>query len=118
MIEYVNVQLSVWGRWALRRSTTGLGYPRVCPMFRTMRSGGGYQSCEPLGMEDYVEDTDRAVQRLEARDRLLCVEFYQRGGTAVAVAQRLGVSRQRLYERLDTVHRMVLGHLNDIAAGV
>jgi DNA-binding NtrC family response regulator len=64
-----------------------------------------------------VRETDQAVSRLPEADRALCVQFYQHGGTAVAVAGRLGIARQRLYERLDAVHREVMGHLNDIAAG-
>ena len=118
MIEYVNIQLSVWGKWALRRSTAGLGYPSVCPMFQQVRHGGGYRSAPPTGVEEYVEETDQAVQRLPPQDRVLCVEFYQRGGTGSAVAQRLGIGRPRLYERLDAMHRALMGHLNDIAAGV
>lgn len=119
MIEYINVQLSIWGKAAVRRGSFGLGYPSVSPMFRDASHGGAYGSREPLGVSDaiYVDETDRAVQRLCQADQALCVEFYQRGGTAVEIARRLGIARQRLYERLDQVHRLVLGYLNDIAAG-
>lgn len=117
MIEYINVQLAIWGKWAVRRSTAGLGYPSVSPMFQQVQHGGVYRSLEPLGVCEYVHETDQAVQRLEPADRALCVEFYQLGGSAVAIAMRMGIARQRLYERLDGLHRRVLGHLNDIAAG-
>lgn len=119
MIEYINLQLSVWGKWAVRQNSRSLGYPRISPMFKDVKHGGGYGSQLPPGACDceYVRETDLAVQRLSAHDRALCVEFYQVGGSAVSVAQRLGIARQRLYERLDAVHRAVMGHLNDIAAG-
>ena len=119
MIEYINVQLSIWGKWAVRSSSKGLGYPSVSPMFNQVQHGGSYGSSDPphVCILEYVRETDLAVQRLPATDRALCVEFYQRGGTAVSVAQRLGIARQRLYERLDAIHRAVMGHLNDIAAG-
>lgn len=117
MIDYVNVQLSIWGKWAVARSTHGLGYPRVSPMFQQMQHGGVYRSREPAGVCEYVQDTDQAVQRLSAEDRVLCVEFYQRGGTGAAVARRLGLARRTLYNRIDSIHCAVLGHLNDIAAG-
>ena len=119
MIEYINVQLSIWGKWAARRNSDGLGYPTVSPMFNDAKHGGTYGSQLPAGVCDceYVSETDQAVNRLPQDDIKLCVEFYQRGGTAVSVAERLGIARQRLYERLDTVHRAVMGHLNDIAAG-
>jgi DNA-binding NtrC family response regulator len=119
MIEYINLQLSVWGKWAVRQNSKGLGYPSISPMFNQMQHGGSYGSSLPAGVSDcnYVRETDLAVQRLPEADRALCVEFYQVGGSAVSVAQRLGIARQRLYERLDAVHRAVMGHLNDIAAG-
>lgn len=119
MIEYINVQLSIWGKWAVRRNGEGLGYPSISPMFNQAQHGGSYGSQLPPGVCDceYVRETDLAVQRLLEEDRALCVEFYQRGGTAVAVASRLGMARQRMYERLDAVHRAVMAHLNDIASG-
>ncbi len=117
MITFVDVQLSIWGKWAMAQASRSAGYPSVCPMFRDMKHGGVYGSAPPAGVCDYVHDTDAAVHRLEPSDRALCVELYQVGGTAVAVAKRMGIARQRLYERLDAVHRAVLGHLNDIAAG-
>jgi hypothetical protein len=119
MIEYINVQLSIWGKWAARRNSEGLGYPSISPMFNQAQHGGSYGSQLPPGVCDceYVRETDLAVSRLPDADRALCVQFYQHGGTAVSVAQRMGIARQRLYERLDAVHRAVMGHLNDIAAG-
>ena len=35
----------------------------------------------------------------------------------VDIAGRMGIARQRLYERLDSVHRQVMGFLQDIAIG-
>jgi hypothetical protein len=117
--DYIHMQLGIWGKWAARQNSKGLGYPSISPMFNQAQHGGSYGSQLPPGVCDceYVRETDQAVQRLPEEDRALCVQLYQVGGTAVAVAGRLGMARQRLYERLDTVHRAVMGHLNDIAAG-
>ena len=118
MIDYINRQLNAWGAWANRRATDGLGYPSVSPMFQQVKHGrGGYRSHEPAGVCEYVHETDAAVQRLAPEDQKICIEFYRRGGSVVAIANRLGIARQRLYERLDAVHRAVMGHLYDIAAG-
>lgn len=119
MIPYIDMQLSIWGKWVVRSESRSLGFPSVCPMFRDASHGGAYGSREPIGVSDmiYVDQTDRAVQRLENADRVLCVEFYQRGGTAVEIAARLGIKRQRLYERIDAVHQKVMGFLNDLASG-
>lgn len=117
MIDHVNALLSAWGKWAVRCETAGLGYPSVSPMFQQMQHGGAYRSREPIGCSDYVHDTDAAVQRLDPEDRKLCREMYKIGGTTVAIASRLGMARQRFYERLHVVHQRVLGHLLDIEAG-
>jgi hypothetical protein len=119
MIEYINVQLSIWGKWAARQNSKGLGYPSISPMFNQAQHGGSYGSQLPPGVCDceYVRETELAVQRLPPADRALCVEFYQRGGTAVSVAERMGIAVRTMYDRLGRVHRAIMGHLNDIAAG-
>lgn len=119
MIPYIDVQLSVWGKWAVRNSSKGLGYPSVSPMFKDAQHGGTYGSQLPPGVSDceYVRETDLAVQRLAELDRALVVEFYQVRGTAADIASRLGIARRTMYDRLDAVHRAVMGHLNDLAAG-
>lgn len=116
MIQYIEIQLCAWGRWAMRQATRSVGYPSVSPMFRDMKSGGGYGSREPFGVDEYVGDTATAVERLEQADRRVCVERYQVGGKAEEIAARLGMSKATLFRRVDAIHLAVLGHLNDIAA--
>ena len=91
-------------------------------MFKDTRHGGVYRSAPPLGVSiterSNVEDTDRAVQRLDRVQRQLVVEYYVVGGTGEQVARRLGIGRQRLYERLAVLHATMLGLLNDVIAGV
>lgn len=121
MIEYVHTQLSIWGRWSARKSANGIGFSSVSPMFSSGRFDGLYGSRPPAGVEvcsqDHVEDTDAAVMRLSTQEKQLVVEYYIIGGTAVGIAGRLGFSRQRLYERLHSIHQSMLGHLNDVVAG-
>lgn len=115
MIPYIDVQLCVWGRWALRHKARAVGYPPVSPMFRDVQSSGVFDSKPPFGIDEYVAETDIAVQRLPDDLRLVAVEYYQIGGTAQEVATRLGFSKRTLYNRIDTMHFEVMGHLNDIA---
>lgn len=121
MIPYIDMQLSIWGKWAVSRATKGIGYPSTCPMFKDAVRKGIYNSAPPLGVSidaaDNILDTDAAVQRLTPAEKVLAVEFYQIGGTATATADRLGIARQRLYDRLHAMHQSVLGHLNDVVAG-
>jgi hypothetical protein len=121
MIEYVHVQLSVWGRWTLRKTTSGLGFPSVSPMFIGARFSGAYGSHPPIGIEvcgeDHVHDTDAAVDRLSVEKKRLCVEYYVIGGKGCDVASRLGIAKRTLYDRIDSLHADMLCNLNDVVAG-
>lgn len=114
MIEYIEVQLCAWGRWALRQDSGALGYPKTSPMFREYRSGGAYSSSVPFGVQDYVDDTDAAIKRCSLDQRKLAAQMYMVGGAAGDVASRLGISRRTLYRRLDVLHLVVMDRLHDI----
>jgi hypothetical protein len=118
MIEYIHVQLSIWGKAQMADARKGLGYASVCPMFQDARHGGSYGSRPPLGVtltaRENINDTDRAVARLDAPMRQLVVEMYLIRGTGDQVARRMGIARQRLYERLDVLHATMLGLLQDV----
>lgn len=121
MIEYIHTQLSIWGKWSLANATKGIGYSPVSPMFKGARHGEGYGSNPPPGISidcaDSIRDTDSAVSRLGREQKLLCVEYYVRGGRNEDVAARLGIAKRTLYDRLHAVHQSLLGHLNDVIAG-
>lgn len=116
MIIYIETQLNAWGRWASRQAARAVGYPRCSPMFREMRTGQAFGSQVPFGVDEYVQDTDLAVNRLSEQMRALAVECYQIGGNRTEVARRMGIAKRTLYNRIDTLHGEVMGHLNDIAA--
>ena len=122
MIDYIHAQLSIWGKAQLSDARKGLGYASVCPMFRDVKHGGVYGSAPPLGVSmtsrENIEDTDNAIARLPIAQRHLAVEMYVIGGTGDQVAARLGIVRQRLYERLHALHQEVLGLTLDVVAGV
>lgn len=117
-LPYVEHLLSAWGAWARRQAHGAVGFPTCSPMFKDMPVGKCYDSRLPLGIgSGDCAETDRAVARLDAESRRLCVEVYQIGGPTTAVAARLGWHRQRVPERLRRVHHELLGHMNDLAAG-
>jgi len=120
VIPYVDSQLAIWGKWTMARASKGLGYPSVCPMFKDARHGGAFGSAPPVGVTldsiDHILDTDAAVQRLSDDYRRLAIEFYAHRCTAVEISARLGIGRQRLYERLHAMHQSLLGHINDVVA--
>ena len=117
MTPYVEIQLSMWGKWAARQAAGALGYPGTSPMFRDIQISNVHTSREPVGVADYVQDTDKAVRRLGQQMRALAVEVYQIGGTQNQVGLRMGISQSRVSVLLRQLHHEVLGHLNDIAAG-
>lgn len=122
IILHIDHLLCAWGRWSARQRDGGNGYPCVSPMFNDMPKGDAYQSHCPNVDQDQV-DTDGAIQRLDQRDKILCIEIYQIGGSTREIASRLGMARTT-YERkvlridLPRIHRELMGHLNDISAGI
>lgn len=115
---YIEVQLIAWGRWASKAAARAIGYPSTSPMFKDAKSSCVHESSPPFGIDEYVQDTDLAVQRLEPAMRALCVEVYQIGGTQREIAVRLHTSQSGVNRLIGTLHQQVMGHLNDIAAGV
>ena len=121
MIDKVNVQLSAWGKWAARNASKGMGYSPICPMFKQAQHGGAFGPSIPAGIDvsgiDHIRDTDEAVRRLDAASRALCVEFYVINGSSEDIAQRMGIAKRTLYDRIHSLHQKVLGLLNDVVAG-
>jgi len=121
MIDYVNVQLSAWGKWAARNASKGMGYSSICPMFKQAQHGGAFGPSIPAGIDvsgiDHIRDTDEAVRRLDEASRALCVEYYVIRGSSEEIANRMGVTKKTIYNRIDALHQKVLGLLNDVVAG-
>lgn len=122
MIPYIDTQLSIWGKAQINDVSRGLGYASVSPMFRDVKHGGVYGSAPPLGVSmtdrDNVEDTEQAVKRLDCLQRRLCIEYYVIGGTACDIAQRMGIAKRTLYDRLHALHQAMIGLLNDVIIGI
>jgi hypothetical protein len=120
IILAINHLLCRWGRWAARQKDGGNGYPRMSPMFNNMPKGNAYESHCPELDQDLL-DTDEAVRKLERKDRALCIEIYQIGGSGREIARRLQMChstyiRKTMRVELPRIHRELMLHLDEMTA--
>ena len=104
----IEVLLSIWGRWAIKRESGALGFGSVSPMFREAKSGGGYGSATPMGfVDDDVAMVDACVMALPLIQRLAVIEVYQRQGSMREAAARCGVSHHTLARYINEAHEKI-----------
>jgi hypothetical protein len=116
MKAQIEVLLSMWGRWAIRRESGALGFPAVSPMFRDAPKGDAFGSALPLGFGDAdLVAVDAAVGRLPSALRLVVLEVYQRGGSLRDVGARMGISYKSVRAYLEVAHERVDGYLREAA---
>lgn len=105
----IEVLLSMWGKWAIRRESGALGYPSVSPMFKDSPRGDAYGAGVPLGFSDAdMEAVDVAVRGLKPVLFLVVLEVYQRGGSLRVAGDRLGLGKDAVVKYLSAAHEKIL----------
>lgn len=108
MKAQMEVLLSMWGRWAIRRASAGLGYPSMSPMFNDAPRGDSFGSQVPLGIgEPEILMVDAAVGRLPLVLKVVVIEVYQRGGSMREVGRRCGIGYVSVGKYLTAAHQQI-----------
>lgn len=108
MKAQIEVLLSLWGKWAVRRESKALGFPSISPMFRDSPRGDAYGSAPPMGFaEADILFVDAAVMRLTDVHRLVVIECYQRPGSFRDHAMRLGIHHKSMTQYLNQAHEKI-----------
>ena len=108
MKAQMEVLLSMWGRWAVRRAAGALGYPSVSPMFKQMPHGDSYGSQSPLGVgEPEMLLVDAAVNRLPDAHKLVVLRAYQYGDSMRAIGRRLGITHVTVGKYIAEAHHKI-----------
>lgn len=116
MILYIDGRCKLWAVWRV----TGKVLPVIArSSWQNLSGGGSGQSRDLVPVNDIeCKDIDTCVCALRPELKQAVIEAYTRVGTVETAAKRCGVSPRTLFRRLDMAHYMILGWLNDLAAGI
>jgi len=118
---YVEMRVAAWALWVKWGSSgkpSGLvsWFESVVMAPNVQGRGGDHQAC-PVD-EALAYEINRCMMVLPEHLRDTVKEHWLYAGTVEMKAQRLRISRDQFYERLNVAYNKILGYLNDLAAGV
>lgn len=113
MIEFMDVKLKRWARWAARDGQVrGLWYARASAFVPSAGGGGGVDP----ELDQESSDLDACVVRLPDELRLVVVEYYRRPGTQEQKARACGVSKATFFRKLDHAQQRLAELIGEVEA--
>lgn len=118
--SYVVFRLNQWAQWVSRRDDGGIGYPKSVPYINLMPRDG-FSSSTPEISEECLE-VEKCVMAVRAVNQelhtVLLLAYVQVNITVEQKLKRLGCCEKTYYNKIGRCNQMVLGFLNDLAAGM
>lgn len=108
-VDWVDVLLARWGRWALRRHSGALGYA-TSSVLAVSGDGDGYDSAIPRGVADRdLEEVDSIVMTLPIVQVGCLIVVYQLGAgrSDRDNAARAGITRKMLTQYIHDAQRKI-----------
>ncbi|MGY1490735.1 hypothetical protein ACW4YW_15115 [Methylobacillus pratensis] len=112
---YVAGRLKVWADWRIRRDQGGVGYPRKVAFLKVAPTPAGFWTPE---MDSQAYEMEQCVMALDEVLYDAVVACYLH---TTSLDQKLifcGCKKDTYYRRINQAHKVVLGFMNDLAAGM
>lgn len=117
---YIVNRLVQWSQWAARRQDSGLGYPKQVPYINMMPRTEASNYLPEFADECF--EIDKCVTALQTEGDIyyavILLHYGQINMTLDQRLEKLGCVKQTYYNKIDKAHRLILGWLNDLAAGM
>lgn len=113
LIPVIDRRLNTWGQWRLANDENGQIQSSCGSMLGALIAGGGeiIRSTDPSAdsMPDDIFDTDRVVQKLEPKLRMVVeAQYMDLMSTRAEKGNQCGCSSKTFYNRLVVAHGQIL----------
>lgn len=117
---YVINRLNQWAIWSIRRQDSGLGYPKQVPYTNLMPRTASTNFSPDIAEECFEVEKCVTELRFESDElyAVIVLHYVQVNMTLEQKLSHLGCCKKTYYNKIDKSHRLILGWLNDLAAGL
>jgi hypothetical protein len=120
--SYIAFRINQWANWRARRDDNGNGWPSKLPGYDGMPIGTGQKNFSPDVPEECMQIESCMIALRVVNKELydvLILAYTKHMMTAEQKSIKMGYGTSRtFYNRIGTAHNLMLGFLNDLAAGI